>query len=128
MVMMYLPYFSITILRHFMYLMVYIRLSGMRSNDPAEALQTVLNTRRYFLLRHIAELPGEGSTISQLQASLPEQSPTGIYRDCLALEHAGLIRPTGGIPRRPHVESSWELATDVHALLFALAASFPQRS
>lgn len=100
----------------------------MRSNDPADALRAVLNMRRYLLLRHIADEPSGSCTISQLQASLPEQSPTGIYRDCLALEHAGLIRPTGGIPRRPHVESSWELATDVHALLAALASSFPNRS
>ncbi|MDN5973467.1 hypothetical protein [Bifidobacterium crudilactis] len=100
----------------------------MRTNDPADALHAVLNMRRYCLLRHIASDPAGYCTISQLQASLPEQSPTGIYRDCLVLERSGLIRPTGGIPRRPHVESSWELATDVQAMLAALAASFPARS
>ncbi|MFT8443052.1 MULTISPECIES: hypothetical protein [Bifidobacterium] len=100
----------------------------MRSNDPADALHAVLNMRRYLLLRRIAGDPSGSCKISQLQASLPEQSPTGIYRDCLALERAGLLRPTGGIPRRAHVESSWELATDVQELLTALAESFPKRS
>lgn len=100
----------------------------MRSNDPADALSEVLNMRRYRVLRHVAASPSGSRTLSQLQSGFPEQPPSGIYRDCLALERAGLLRPAGGVPRRPHVESSWELAADVRGLLESLAASFPARS
>ena len=97
----------------------------MKANDPVAALRSVLSTRRYLVLRKIADSGSHGRTLEELRKLFPNDPPTGIYRDALQLEADGLTRPTGGKARRPGVDASWTLAVDVHAWLQTLTNDFP---